>query len=317
MTALDPQRRVIAVANGKGGTGKTSVSSGLAGELASGDVRVLAVDLDPLGGLARDFGVTARGGSDDGIGLVSALIDDKDPPLPRQEVRPNLDLITGGIKLEILVAYASTQGDTEWLEHAGARIGELAGEVYDFVIIDTPPGDAILQRLAMYAARWLIVPVRTDMGSWDGLRTMGRRVRTCRQVNPELDYLGAVIFGNPTQATGLLARTQSQLGQEIGGVVPLFDTSIRHSAAAVDARNRGQLASELARDADVGRATRMRWLRARRKDPGVAEPDGARLPQGAGGLAEDYRHFTADVLRRLGDREATVPIAAGAIAEQR
>lgn len=216
MTALDPQRRVIAVANGKGGTGKTSVSSGLAGELAGADLRVLAVDLDPLGGLARDFGVTARGTSDDGMGLVRALIDDDHPPLPRQEVRPNLDLVTGGVKLEILVAYASTQGDTEWLQDAGAQIGKLAEDEYDFVIIDTPPGDAVLQRLAMYAARWLIIPVRTDMGSWDGLRTMGRRVRTCRQINVELDYLGAVIFGNPIQATGLLARTQSQLGQEIG-----------------------------------------------------------------------------------------------------
>lgn len=313
MTALDPQRRVIAVANGKGGTGKTSVSSGLAGELAGADLRVLAVDLDPLGGLARDFGVTARGTSDDGMGLVRALIDDDHPPLPRQEVRPNLDLVTGGVKLEILVAYASTQGDTEWLQDAGAQIGKLAGDEYDFVIIDTPPGDAVLQRLAMYAARWLIIPVRTDMGSWDGLRTMGRRVRTCRQINVELDYLGAVIFGNPIQATGLLARTQSQLGQEIGGVVPLFDTSIRHSAAAVDARNRGQLASELARDADLGRAARMRWLRARRKNLNLAEPDDARLPQAAGGLADDYRQLTADVLRRLRDREATTPVDAGAV----
>ena len=53
-------RRVVAIANGKGGVGKTTLTAGLAGQLASGGPRVLVVDTDPQANLARDLGYALR-----------------------------------------------------------------------------------------------------------------------------------------------------------------------------------------------------------------------------------------------------------------
>lgn len=317
---LDPGRRVIAVSNGKGGTGKTAVTSALAGELAAHGSRVLTVDLDPLGGLARDFGVTARNESDRGKALVDRLVDDSSDLLSAAiAVRDNLDLLCGGAHLEKLVHLAHSPTDPEWLLNSGARIAAAANDTdngYDVVLIDTPPGDAALQQMALHAARWLLVPIKTDQGSWDGLDAMGRRVRFAQRLNTDLEYLGTVIFANPTTAKNLLATTREGLHRLLGDRAPLFNTVIRHSSAAIEARNRGQLPTELAADAKDAKNARLRWLKARAKDPDAPRPASAALSGTAESLARDYRELTREVLARIRQREtaAAAPAEASPIA---
>lgn len=301
---LDPERRVIAVTSGgKGGTGKTSIASGLALELSTRGMKVLTVDLDPIAGLSRDFGVTARGLSDDGAAFVAQLEAER-PDLASiaVPVRPGLDLIVGGKYLEKLAPMSYNPANPDWQFVAGESIGSLA-EVWDVVIIDTPPGDPVLQQIACLAARWLLVPTKTDMNSWDGLGAMARRVRFARRVNPELDYLGAVIFALPTTAKNLLARTRQGLHEILGHQIPLFTTVIRASSAASEARNRGQLAVELARDSADAKAERLRWLKERRTNPDAKPPPAASLAGTAAALAEDYRHLAAEVVRSINQRE--------------
>lgn len=82
----------VAVMNGKGGTLKTSVTANVGGLAAAGGYRVLLVDLDPQGNLARDLGYGPR--SDAGAGLLMAMYQGGEPR--RLKVRENLDVVPGG-----------------------------------------------------------------------------------------------------------------------------------------------------------------------------------------------------------------------------
>ena len=92
-------RRVVAIANGKGGVGKTSLTAGLAGLIAGAGYRVLTVDADPQGNLRRDLGYD----STDGQSLASAIQSGTQLE-PLRDVRPNLDCIPGGAALYDLPA---------------------------------------------------------------------------------------------------------------------------------------------------------------------------------------------------------------------
>ena len=66
--------RVVAIANGKGGVGKTSLATTLGGLAAAAGYRILLIDLDPQGNVGEDLGYTGSGTGDDGAGLVTALV---------------------------------------------------------------------------------------------------------------------------------------------------------------------------------------------------------------------------------------------------
>jgi cellulose biosynthesis protein BcsQ len=82
--------------NGKGGVGKSSIAANLAGLVALGGWKVLVVDLDKQGNLARDFGCMDR--SDDGEAVLRAAVSGTSVA-PVKGVRPNIDFIPGGSKL--------------------------------------------------------------------------------------------------------------------------------------------------------------------------------------------------------------------------
>ena len=84
-------RRVVAIANGKGGVGKTTLTAGLAGQAASAGLRVLVVDTDPQGNLGRDLGYGAQDGGSLGLAITHGL-----PVEVIRGVRKGLDVIPGG-----------------------------------------------------------------------------------------------------------------------------------------------------------------------------------------------------------------------------
>ena len=91
----------ILTINGKGGVGKTSLVANIAGLAAGSGWRVLAIDTDPQGNLARDLGVLEQ--ADDGANLRDAILA-RTPLAPLRAVRPGLDLAAGGRHLDSLVA---------------------------------------------------------------------------------------------------------------------------------------------------------------------------------------------------------------------
>jgi cellulose biosynthesis protein BcsQ len=309
-TSDDRLSRVVAVINGKGGVGKTSVTANVAGQLAQAGYKVLAVDIDLSGNLSLDLGYVGDAKDDGGQGMVDAVWRSNPMPLIA-DVRPSLDVVPGGRHLEMLAALESTpmSGDLPGGGVAtafAARLAEIA-EDYDVVLLDCAPGNPILQDMALHAARYVLIPTKTDAAGWEGLRMVGPRVRKARKTNPALTYLGVVLFAHQTNATRVRGATKARLA-EVSETVPMFDSYIRHSeTAAHDCRQRGQLAHELARDVSSSTKERLSALRTRRDGENVVELPAA-LSGSADSLAGDYAEVAREVLLRISALEATTSI---------
>lgn len=305
MTTIDRPalRRTIAVINGKGGVGKTSVTANLAGLLAAAGYRVLAVDLDPQGNLGNDLGYLGAQLGDGGASLYAAGVSGT-APVPLKDVRPRLDVVTGGEQLHDLSAVLQSRrlSGRGGVESLAASVGALAGD-YDVTLMDCPPGSDVLQEGALTAARWVLVPTKSDDASRAGLREVARRFTAARVLNPELELLGVVLFGVSSTARRVLRQAREALTVDLGGAGTVFAATIRHvEAAAVDARARGQLVHELERDVLSGPP----WWERRRNPNLQAEP----LAASAGSLAGDYQHVADEVLTRLAAAEMAAPAEA-------
>lgn len=277
----------ILVMNGKGGVGKTSLVANLAAVAAAGGWKVLAVDIDPQGNLARDLGVISP--SDAGRNLREAALA-RELLQPLREVRPNLDVSPGGEELETLLgdmqaAFARGQYLTaiSVLERALAPVAEG----YDLIVIDSPPGERALQTAAARAARFIVIPTCADDCSIDGLGAVFDNYHRMRVegANPQLRILGVALCLVAVRSTAITRRARHTLGALLGERVTVFDQTVRFAqGAAVDCRRLGLTASEYA--ALAAQATP--WYRDR-----TAE----RFSKAAGGIAADYEALSIEILR--------------------
>lgn len=292
---------VVLVANGKGGVYKTSLVANTAVLAALGGWRVLAIDLDPQGNLARDLGYMDR--SDGGAELLAAITQAR-PPTPMREVRPNLDVLAGGPSTDDLVGLLTSKAlrdDEDALRLLESSLRPIAGD-YHLVLFDAGPSQTWLHRAAMTAAHFVVVPTHLDDASIDGLGRVFRLYRAVRAgSNPDLEVLGVAITGVQTQATVLLRDVRSQLEALLGDHVTLFSQSVRYAQrAAVDCRARGLVACEYEREARRAPA----WFTAVRR--GETPPRFGAV----GGLAEDYQRLVDEILACFESHMAKAGLAA-------
>ena len=295
-----PTPRIVAVVNGKGGVGKTSIAANLAGLLAVAGYRVCVFDLDPQGNLGIDLGYKGAGLGDDGAGFLKACVAGISP-MPLRDVRPNLDVVPGGPELHDLAAFLQTRKSSgRGTENIAASIVGLAAG-YDITFLDCPPGYAVIQEGALQAARYVLIPSKTDDASRDGLREVARRFQIARDTNPALELIGVVLFGVKAGATRLRKLAVSRLAQDLGGDSLIFDAAIKQvEAAAVDARRRGQLAHELERALEDA----PKWYE-RLRNPNTA---GTAVAASAVSLAEDYAALAHELLARIQTAEQRVEV---------
>jgi chromosome partitioning protein len=286
--------RAIAIANGKGGVGKTTITANLSGLLAAAGYRVLAVDTDPQGNLARDLAYEGDGGQS-----LALAIQHGKPLEPLREVRPNLDVVAGGEALADVAAVAisrsSRGGDlTAVLATRLPQLTTIAGEPYDFVLIDTPPGDRVLIGIALAAADYLLIPSRSDEASIDGLAVVAERFVAARERNPGLQLLGVALFGTTSRSRRLRDLVRRSIDAILEGVAPVLDSEIRYlESAAVDARRRGQLIHELEGAQAQAKTARLQRLRLGR------HAGEELLSRDATALAGDYQDLAEELIRRI------------------
>ncbi|MFE3502942.1 ParA family protein [Kitasatospora sp. NPDC059160] len=304
--------RTIAVINGKGGQGKTSVVCNLAVLLAevlvqSGSKRrVLVVDLDPQANTGLDLGHQDREGDDGGEGLEDAVL--KGRPLHViRDVRPQLDVVPSGDSIELLgsdiMSRVTRDGDTAWLNLALA-LAKIAHE-YDWILIDCPPGEANIQKLALAAARYAVIPAHLDAASRRGLAKVSRRFEDAGRYNPDLDLLGVVLFdfqrrmsrpkdGSAPEPIGQVVRQRRRIEavlRRVGSDAPVFEAFVRSAdLVAEQCRDRGQTVFELSRSTDG-----VQWweLRAGRKNGTVLASDRAEA------VGQDYEDLGAEIVDRV------------------
>ena len=289
--ALD---RVIAVINGKGGVLKTTLTANIGGMLASSGYKVLLVDLDPQGNLAEDLGYTDDERDDEGRALAQTLMFGGGAD-PIREVRPNLDVFAGGAALDQATAglAAKANKDPDGAKLAVARLLEPIAGGYDMILLDCPPGDETLQTAAVAAARWALVPVKSDKSSRKGLGAVAARLDAVLSVNPALDLLGVVLVDVGTAAHAVQREARQHIAELFNSDTEVvFTATVRHSEATAQAtRERGLLVQEL--DEHVRKGPK--WYEVRRGSA-KAQP---LAPRSASSVADDLHAITQEVVARI------------------
>lgn len=194
--------KIVAVANQKGGVGKTTTALSLASGLAKAGQRVLAVDGDPQGNLSLFFG--AKGVPDFGA-LLEGLLGGGEARLESyamKGVRKGLDLVPAlrrGLRAEL--------GDSVLGKASPAFASLLRGarERYDWIILDCSPSDGALEKMLISASEAVLVPLEFQLFSVAGLEALLEDVDSCAAAAGRPIRVHALVFNKAENRLGRVA----------------------------------------------------------------------------------------------------------------
>jgi len=221
--------RVIALANQKGGVGKTSTCANLAAALAQSGARVLVIDCDPQGNLTQ-----ALGPDPDALDVTLYNVLVERVPLERAILSPVLGMPTlalVGANLELAAVDLALGGQVaREIRLRGVLEGHL--DQYEYILLDCPPALGLLTLNALAAATEVIVPVDMGVFSLRGVAKLMDTIGEVRQINPALRRISAL----PSRAenTNLSDAVMSELSRGFGK--DLLTTSIRKSVRVGEAQ---------------------------------------------------------------------------------
>ena len=226
MTNAGP--RIIAVANQKGGVGKTTTTVNLSAALAELDYRTLVIDLDPQGNASTGLGINNRAleSSMYDVLLSDVALEDCIEPTEVKNLflaPSNLDL--AGAEIELVPAFSRELR----LKNA---IAGVAGE-FDYILIDCPPSLGLLTINAMAAAKEVLVPIQCEYYALEGLGQLIRNIDLVqRNLNPEL-VISALVLVMYDRRTRLADQVVSEVREHFGDKVcrNVIPRSVRLSEA--------------------------------------------------------------------------------------
>jgi chromosome partitioning protein len=221
---------IVAIANQKGGVGKTTTAINLGAALAALERRTLIVDADPQGNATRGLGLEAtapnlyhvlRGES-----TVSAAV--------RQTGFPFLDILPAdrdlvGLEVELV-------GEEGWEHRLREAVRQIA-PAYEFVLIDCPPSLGHLTVNALVAAGAILVPIQCEYFALEGVRELVSTLdRVRRSLNPDLRIAG-VLLTMFDERTNLARDVVREIREHFAGTV--YDTVVPRNVRLAEAPSHG------------------------------------------------------------------------------
>lgn len=206
--------RTIAIANQKGGVGKTTTSINLSASLAAKGKKILVIDTDPQGNTTSGFGIDKNELDNTIYELILGECSIQDCIL--KEVIPNVSILPSNVNLaaaEIeLIGVEKKEfilkNEVDWVK-----------DQYDYIIIDCPPSLSMLTVNAMTTANTVLVPIQCEYYALEGLSQLIHTVNLVKErLNPELDMEGVVftMFDSRTNLSNqVVDNVKNHLNQNV------------------------------------------------------------------------------------------------------
>lgn len=185
--------RIVAVANQKGGVGKTTTAINLAAALSASGRKTLVVDLDPQGNASTGLGITPDRRDlttyelllEEGIDLREII---------QETSTPNLSIIPATVDLSSADIELVSNEKRSFLLRDALRQPAMAEFGFDYILIDCPPSLNLLTVNAMIAAHSVLVPLQSEFFALEGLSQLMMTIREVRQAgNPDLRIEGVLL----------------------------------------------------------------------------------------------------------------------------
>jgi chromosome partitioning protein len=220
---------IMAVANQKGGVGKTTTVANLGAALAEKKRRTLVIDLDPQSALTTIVGIDSYQLEET---IYTVLVEDTPIANTIFDISPNLDAIPANIDLaaaemELISAFGRESILKERLEPLRAN--------YDYIIIDSPPSLGLLTLNALAASDEVIIPLQAEYLAMRGMRFLLEMIaRVKKRINPDLKIrgiLGTMYKSRTIHSEEVMQEIKSIFGDKVFPVV--IKSSIRFAEAPV------------------------------------------------------------------------------------
>lgn len=231
----DPLRltspRIIAVANQKGGVGKTTTTINLGAALAENGARVLVVDLDPQGNASTGLGIAPESRR---LTTYDFLLDEAAlDQIVQKTAHDGLLIIPATVDLSSADIELLANEKRSFLLHDALRQAALDPLALDYILIDCPPSLNLLTVNAMVAAHSVLIPLQSEFFALEGLSQLMLTIREIRQsANPALRIEG-VLLTMVDARNNLSAQVENDARENLGDLV--FQTRIPRNVRVSEA----------------------------------------------------------------------------------
>ena len=212
-----PGPRIIAIANQKGGVGKTTTTINLGAALAKLGVKVLIVDLDPQGNASTGLGIEA---DDREYTTYELLLDDVGlSEVIKPTANDRLFIVPATVDLSSADVELVSNEKRSFLLHDALRQFAMDELAFDYVLIDCPPSLNLLTVNAMVAAHSVLVPLQSEFFALEGLSQLMLTIREVRQTANEALRIEGIVLTMYDIRNNLSQQVEADARENLGELV--------------------------------------------------------------------------------------------------